>query len=236
MKKRIFTLLMALFIVCTPAQVNGHSGRTDGNGGHRDNKNKSGLGYYHYHCGGYPAHLHTNGVCPYSDGGSQKSTVNNSRKSSSTVAKVNTSLKAQVPNFSVCINGTEINTGTSEYPPLVFNDVTYVPLTSDILIYLNLSYQWDDPAHLIFNRASEEAGIMSTFCPEFQNGTCVRGNHCNIVKVDKGIMINGTQISNQYPIINSKNINYLPLTTEIISGLGLSGGWNQSTGFELTVK
>ena len=45
-----------------------HSGRTDGNGGHRDNKNKSGLGSYHYHCGGYPAHLHPNGVCPYSGG------------------------------------------------------------------------------------------------------------------------------------------------------------------------
>ena len=43
---------------------NAHSGRTDSSGGHRDNKNKSGLGSYHYHCGGYPAHLHTNG-CPY---------------------------------------------------------------------------------------------------------------------------------------------------------------------------
>lgn len=45
--------------------VEAHSGRTDASGGHRDNKNKSGLGPYHYHCGGYPAHLHTNGVCPY---------------------------------------------------------------------------------------------------------------------------------------------------------------------------
>lgn len=42
-----------------------HSGRTDSNGGHRDNKNKSGLGNYHYHCGGHEAHLHPNGVCPY---------------------------------------------------------------------------------------------------------------------------------------------------------------------------
>ena len=56
-----------------------HSGRTDGRGGHRDNKNKSGLGSYHYHCGGYPAHLHENGVCPYasvpvsSSGGSSSS-------------------------------------------------------------------------------------------------------------------------------------------------------------------
>ncbi len=46
--------------------VEAHSGRTDSNGGHRDNNNVSGLGSYHYHCGGYPAHLHSNGVCPYS--------------------------------------------------------------------------------------------------------------------------------------------------------------------------
>lgn len=43
-----------------------HSGRTDSKGGHKDKNNASGLGSYHYHCGGYPAHLHTNGVCPYS--------------------------------------------------------------------------------------------------------------------------------------------------------------------------
>ena len=47
-----------------------HGGRTDGSGGHKDNKNKSGLGGYHYHCGGYPAHLHPGGVCPYTGGGS----------------------------------------------------------------------------------------------------------------------------------------------------------------------
>lgn len=47
-----------------------HSGRTDSAGGHRDNKNKSGLGSYHYHCGGHPAHLHNGGGCPYSGGGS----------------------------------------------------------------------------------------------------------------------------------------------------------------------
>lgn len=51
-----------------------HSGRTDGSGGHHDNQNKSGLGSYHYHCGGHPAHLHTNGVCPYAE----KSTVTTS--------------------------------------------------------------------------------------------------------------------------------------------------------------
>lgn len=44
-----------------------HQGRTDSSGGHRDNKNKSGLGSYHYHHG-YSAHLHPNGICPYEAG------------------------------------------------------------------------------------------------------------------------------------------------------------------------
>ncbi|MCI8371977.1 MAG: Ig domain-containing protein [Lachnospiraceae bacterium] len=68
-----FIMLVLLFPMASFA----HSGRTDSSGGHKDNKNKSGLGSYHYHCGGHPAHLHTNGVCPYSNnGGSSKSTVN----------------------------------------------------------------------------------------------------------------------------------------------------------------
>ncbi len=63
--------------------VEAHSGRTDSSGGHRDNKNKSGLGSYHYHCGGHPAHLHRNGVCPYagrttSSSSSRRSTSNKS--------------------------------------------------------------------------------------------------------------------------------------------------------------
>lgn len=63
-------LLTATVTVAPPSPVlieaNAHSGRTDSSGGHRDNQNKSGLGSYHYHCGGHSAHLHPNGVCPYS--------------------------------------------------------------------------------------------------------------------------------------------------------------------------
>lgn len=65
-KGRIATMLfVAICIVGLSFSSYAHSGRTDSSGGHRDNKNKSGLGSYHYHCGGYPAHLHKNGVCPY---------------------------------------------------------------------------------------------------------------------------------------------------------------------------
>lgn len=64
-----------------------HSGRTDAHGGHRDNKNKSGLGSYHYHCGGHPAHLHPNGVCPYSNSSAAAaSSANQTAAQSNTVS------------------------------------------------------------------------------------------------------------------------------------------------------
>ena len=68
MKKMLHLLLcLMLCIACIPNVTLAHSGRTDSSGGHHDNKNKSGLGSYHYHCGGYPAHLHDDGYCPYTD-------------------------------------------------------------------------------------------------------------------------------------------------------------------------
>ena len=63
--RRILVAVLVIFSLIVTASA--HSGRTDSNGGHKDNKNKSGLGIYHYHCGGYPAHLHTSGYCPYTD-------------------------------------------------------------------------------------------------------------------------------------------------------------------------
>lgn len=61
--KKLGILMLTALLACNPLLA--HGGRTDGSGGHRDNKNASGLGSYHYHCGGNPAHLHENGVCPY---------------------------------------------------------------------------------------------------------------------------------------------------------------------------
>lgn len=91
---RVISILLILVVSCTVFSF-AHSGRTDSNGGHRDNKNVSGLGYYHYHCGGHPAHLHPNGVCPYSGSSSQKKPV----KKYTRISKPTLSLKAVNSNY-----------------------------------------------------------------------------------------------------------------------------------------
>lgn len=81
-RKLLISILMMTIIICASLSTFAHSGRTDSSGGHKDNKNASGLGSYHYHCGGYPAHLHTNGICPYSSNKTSKSTSSSSMSSS----------------------------------------------------------------------------------------------------------------------------------------------------------
>ena len=99
--KVVSIVLIILSIISISINAYAHSGRTDSNGGHRDNKNKSGLGSYHYHCGGYPAHLHTNGVCPYTSNSTQS---NSSAQSSSSNLKETSAKPTTVDVTDVEIN------------------------------------------------------------------------------------------------------------------------------------
>lgn len=92
--KNVVAIIVILLLLCMPTINFAHSGRTDANGGHKDNQNKSGLGPYHYHCGGYPAHLHEGGVCPYTSVTVQTSSTSQTStktSTSSTPSKVNAS-------------------------------------------------------------------------------------------------------------------------------------------------
>lgn len=88
--KTLLTLILTLSIIAMGINTYAHSGRTDKYGGHKDNKNASGLGYYHYHCGGYPPHLHDNGVCPYSSNASSSTTKTTKPKTSTSTTSKST--------------------------------------------------------------------------------------------------------------------------------------------------
>ncbi|MGL4992208.1 MAG: YHYH domain-containing protein [Sarcina sp.] len=75
MKKSKVRIIVATLLIAISTNISAfaHSGRTDSNGGHKDNKNVSGLGNYHYHHGQGP-HLHPGGVCELEGGNKGTST------------------------------------------------------------------------------------------------------------------------------------------------------------------
>lgn len=121
------TTIFIIFMLFATSLSYAHSGKTDANGGHKDNQNKSGLGSYHYHCGGYPAHLHPNGVCPYKSGSSssksssssssEKSSTTNKRSNSNTTTTTTTNKtatpKIEVDSISIADKNSNLRVGDS---------------------------------------------------------------------------------------------------------------------------
>lgn len=118
--KRLLALL-TIFTLLFSSVAYGHSGRTDSAGGHRDNRNVSGLGYYHYHCGGNPPHLHTGGVCPYSTSAYSAKTQT-TKTQTAKPAQTATPTAKEVPT-KVVVNGSAI-TG----PVLWYKNNYFVPV------------------------------------------------------------------------------------------------------------
>lgn len=118
MKKNLKQIIIfaAMLVILTVPTINfAHGGRTDASGGHRDNQNKSGLGGYHYHCGGYPAHLHTGGVCPYTSSAPapSSSSTSSTPKRESVPTKVNArSIELDITKLELLDEASQIITAT----------------------------------------------------------------------------------------------------------------------------
>ncbi len=114
-KKKIISILLNIFIICSiSAGVYAHQGKTDANGGHKDKNNKSGLGYYHYHCGGHPAHLHPNGICPYSSSSPTSKSETSSSAASSTKTTSTAPTTIEVTDIKINENVSKLKEGESE--------------------------------------------------------------------------------------------------------------------------
>lgn len=111
--KILSILLVILSVILIGINANAHSGRKDSNGGHKDTKNKSGLGSYHYHCGGNPAHLHQNGKCPYSSSASSNKNSKQSTSSSKNNTQSTSSVSKSTSKNTSTQNKNSVKTSTS---------------------------------------------------------------------------------------------------------------------------
>lgn len=132
-------IITILVLTMIPLSNFAHSGRTDSNGGHKDNNNKSGLGSYHYHCGGYPAHLHTGGVCPYSSAATTSvqstSTSTQSTSTKTTPAEVKASkIEIDIADLQILIGETKVLTATISPSNVTDKSVTWKSSDEKIVI------------------------------------------------------------------------------------------------------
>lgn len=139
-------LLVILMVFAVSTSGFAHSGRTDSSGGHKDNKNKSGLGSYHYHCGGNPPHLHSGGVCPYS-----KPKVSATKKPKATATPVPVKY----------VDGIAVPDSPDFFPIGMGSRGTIVKNLQEALIYMGYL---EDTADGIYGKMTDEA--VKRYCED----------------------------------------------------------------------
>jgi hypothetical protein len=118
-----------------------------------------------------------------------------------------------IPNFSVSLNELKFDSNDYEpYPLLVYQDITYFPMTYYKSNLLNLNASWTAEDGLVIIKSDSETP------KEFSYETPVSARNNSIQTaniIDSKVTVNGKAIDNSnepYPLLLFRDITYFPLT------------------------
>ncbi len=117
-----------------------------------------------------------------------------------------------VPTYPIIVNGVKIDLSKSKYPFIVYNDITYFPMTYNDCRVLGLETQWKGSTEGL---VIDKTGITAAYLA-YSSSTTNRGSYKATV-VTFPIKVNGRVVDNgeqQYPLLSFRDITYFPMTWE----------------------
>jgi hypothetical protein len=122
-------------------------------------------------------------------------------------------VEVHLPSFKVSLNSYNLELQSDPFPPIVYNDITYVPMTWNNSLRLNLGLEWKGSEGLLIR---QQPTVINTSLYEQQ---ALEDNDFNktyqATIATYPITVNGKLIDNAnepYPILSFRDITYLPLT------------------------
>lgn len=136
-----------------------------------------------------------------------------------------TSLKVTIPSFDVTLNGEKLDSKNSEYPLIVYNDITYVPMTYHYARFLGLKTLWYDLTEsgsrtihgntFYVGNSGEYTGELEQYLAKSPNAA----DYYEATIADYNIAVNHARReayidneSEEYPVLNFRGVTYFPLT------------------------
>ena len=133
-------------------------------------------------------------------------------------------VKVSIPDFSVTVNGVKYDSRYSEYPFLLRNDITYMPMTYDFSTFMGINITFDEGVNNVYHKGEMILHIGNAKRTSEQLGQYKKTTSNNSV-YDAVIPTYHTYISytdneynndSLYPIINFRGVTYLPLTWDVM--------------------
>jgi hypothetical protein len=124
-------------------------------------------------------------------------------------AEAASSVRVSLPTFKVNLNGVSIENSYRQYPLIVYNDITYFPMTYYDSRFMGLESLWDNSTGLKIIKTGANWSYQK------YESTVKNSNIYNAQIAQFKITVNGITIDNnkeKYPLILFKNVTYFPLT------------------------
>jgi len=139
-----------------------------------------------------------------------------------------------IVEFDIYVNDTEILTEESQYPALVYNNITYFPLTSDYLSTLGLDLTFSNSQGLTIGKKSAKKNLDQRFL----GSKNLIGSTVKARLAEFDISVNGEMVNNNeeaHPVLLYKNVTYFPMTWRFaVEEFGWGLSWSSVTGLKIT--
>lgn len=150
------------------------------------------------------------------------------------VSAASNSVKVTIPTFKVTVNDAAVNSTQLQYPLIVYNNITYFPLTLSWCNELGLAFGYTSADGLYVAKGGVVEGADTAHSRGYQTA----GSKHTATIADYPIHINGQRIDNskeQYPLLNFRNITYFPLTWRFVADeFGWDQAWGNKSGYTLS--
>jgi len=142
-------------------------------------------------------------------------------------------VKVTIPQFPVVLNGKQIDSARSPYPPLLYKNITYLPMTTEYGKALGLDVRWDPITGL-----SIQSGWPAMPWKDYTTGNNSLTKSYKATVATFPVTVNGVQIDNSkepYPLLVFRDITYFPMTWRFTHDVfGWETEWDAKTGYRIT--
>ena len=124
-------------------------------------------------------------------------------------AAQSSSVTVTLPKFKVTFNGVTVDNANRQYPLIVYNDITYFPMTYYDSRFLGLESNWNQISGLTI----EKTNVTAAYRP--YSGSAKNGGSYKATVPTFAIKVNGKSVANtdqKYPLLSFRDITYFPLT------------------------
>ena len=118
--------------------------------------------------------------------------------------------KITIPTFNVEVNGYRVDSSYRQYPLIVYNEITYFPMTYTDARFLGIETDWNASTSTLTIDKTGTGGAYSEHKSGYRNAAVDYAEKCSF-----NIIVNGNRIYNsceEYPLLMYRNVTYFPMT------------------------